>query len=182
MKRYLPLFILLMLLCSWILSSCGTRNNATAGDSTTETVPSDSETDEITSEEPNGSEKKEEHMGVLILKIGGRTIPVTWEENESTAELKRQAAKGNITILLSPYGGFEQVGSLGREYPSSDVRQTAESGDIMLYASSNVVLYYGSNTWAYTKLGHIDLPADEITALLGGYAVTVSFILNYPDT
>ena len=73
-------------------------------------------------------------MGVLILKIGGRTIPVTWEENESTAELKRQAAKGNITILLSPYGGFEQVSSLGREYPSSDVRQTAESGDIMLYA------------------------------------------------
>ena len=90
-------------------------------------------------------------MGVLILQIGGRTIPVTWEENESTAELKRQAAKGNITILLSPYGGFEQVGSLGREYPSSDVRQTAESGDIMLYASSNEVLYYGSNTWAYTK-------------------------------
>ncbi len=121
-------------------------------------------------------------MGVLILQIGGRTIPVTWEENESTAELKRQAAKGNITILLSPYGGFEQVGSLGREYPSSDVRQTAESGDIMLYASSNVVLFYGSNTWAYTKLGHIDLPADEITALLGGDAVTVSFILNYPDT
>lgn len=121
-------------------------------------------------------------MGVLILQIGGRTIPVTWEENESTAELKRQAAKGNITILLSPYGDFEQVGSLGREYPSSDVRQTAESGDIMLYASSNVVLYYGSNTWAYTKLGHIDLPADEITALLGGDAVTVSFILNFPDT
>ena len=58
MKRYLPLFILLMLLCSWILSSCGTRNNATAGDSTTETVPSDSETDEITSEEPNDSEKR----------------------------------------------------------------------------------------------------------------------------
>lgn len=126
--------------------------------------------------------KKEEHMGVLTLQIGGRIIPVTWEENESTAELRRQAAKGNITIPLSPYGGFEQVGSLGREYPSSDVRQTAESGDIMLYASSNVVLYYGSNTWAYTKLGHIDLPADEITALLGGDAVTVSFILNYPDT
>ncbi len=122
-------------------------------------------------------------MGVLILQIGGRTIPVTWEENESIAELKRQAAKGgNISILLSPYGGFEQVGSLGRTYPASDVRQTAESGDIMLYASSNVVLYYGSNTWAYTKLGHIDLPADEITALLGGDAVTVSFILNFPDT
>ena len=182
MKRYLPLFILLLLLCSWILSSCGTRDNATAGSSTAETVPSDSGTGEITSETPTDSEKAEEHMGILTLQIGGRTIPVTWEENESTAELKRQAAKGNITIPLSPYSGFEQVGSLGRTYPASDVRQTAENGDIMLYASSNVVLFYGSNTWAYTKLGHIDLPADEITALLGGDAVTVSFILNYPDT
>lgn len=43
-------------------------------------------------------------MGILTLQIDGRIIPVTWEENESTAELKRQAAKGNITILLSPYG------------------------------------------------------------------------------
>ena len=89
MKRYLPLFILFLLLCSWILSSCGTRDNATTGASTAETVPSDSGAGEITSEEPNGSEKKEEHMGVLILQIGGRTIPVTWEENESTAELRR---------------------------------------------------------------------------------------------
>ena len=52
-------------------------------------------------------------MGVLILKIGGRTIPVTWEENESTAELKRQAAKGNITILFkgdeSLIGTFQNV-------------------------------------------------------------------------
>lgn len=174
MKRYLPLFILLLLLCSWILYSCGTRENATTGGSTAETTPSDSGTDEITSEEPSDSEKAEEHMGVLTLQIGERTIPVTWEENESTAELKRQVAKGSITIPLSPYGGFEQVGSLGREYPASDVQQTAESGDIMLYASSNVVLFYGSNTWAYTKLGHIDLPADEITALLGGDAVTLT--------
>ena len=182
MKRYLPLFILLLLLCSWVMSSCGTRDSATAGGSTAETVPSDSGTGEIKSEKPTDSEKAEENMGILTLQIGERTITVTWEEKESTAELRQQAEKGNITIPLSPYGGFEQVGSLGRTYPASDVRQTAESGDIMLYASSNVVLFYGSNTWAYTKLGHIDLPADEITALLGGDAVTVSFILNYPDT
>ena len=174
MKRYLPLFILLLLLCTWVLSSCGTRDDAAAGGSTAETAPSDSGTGEITSETSTDSEKAEEHMGILTMQIGGRTMPVTWEENESTAELRRQAAKGNITIPLSSYGGFEQVGSLGRTYPTSDVRQTAESGDIMLYASSNVVLFYGSNTWAYTKLGHIDLPADEITSLLGGDAVTLT--------
>ena len=70
MKRYLPLFILLLLLCSWILYSCGTRENATTGGSTAETTPSDSGTDEITSEEPSDSEKAEEHMGVLTLQIG----------------------------------------------------------------------------------------------------------------
>lgn len=136
------------------------------------------ETEESTSEIPSTGEKEEEATGTLTLKINGQTVPVTWEENESTAELRCQAAKGDISIRLSPYGGFEQVGSLGRNYSSNDVRQTAKSGDIMLYSSSNIVLFYGSNTWAYTKLGHIELSPGEITALLVGDEVTITITVS----
>ena len=29
------------------------------------------------------------------------------------------------------------------------------------------MVFYGSNSWAYTKLGHIDLSEEELTQLLG---------------
>ena len=80
----------------------------------------------------------------------------------------------NPVVALSPYGGFEQVGSLGRSYPANDTRTTTKSGDIMLYASDQIVLFYGENTWAYTRLGKIDLPDDEVTRLLTQDNITLT--------
>lgn len=42
---------------------------------------------------------------------------------------------------------------------------TAYSGDIVLYNDKNIVLFYGSNTWSYTSIGHINLPEKEIKEL-----------------
>lgn len=99
---------------------------------------------------------------------------VTWEDNESVAELKKQAEQGAITVQMSKYGGFEQVGSLGRRYPSNDSQITTQNGDIVLYSSSNIVLFYGSNSWAYTRLGKINLLSSEVTEILGNQNVTIS--------
>ena len=44
---------------------------------------------------------------------------------------------------------------------------TAQPGDIVLYSGNQLVVFFGSNSWRYTKLGHInDLSADELTVLL----------------
>lgn len=64
---------------------------------------------------------------------------------------------------MSIYGGFEQVGSLGKAITSSDTSITTSSGDICLYQSNQIVIFYGSNTWSYTKLGHISLSKSELT-------------------
>lgn len=119
----------------------------------------------------NNSEPKETEMTV---KINGQEIPVTWEDNESVAELKRQAQQGDVTVQMSMYGGFEQVGALGRSYPSADTRITTQNGDIVLYASNQIVMFYGSNTWSYTRLGKIDLSNDEVTDLLSNGNVTLT--------
>ena len=37
----------------------------------------------------------------------------------------------------------------------------------MLYSGNQIVIFYDSNAWAYTKLGHVELPAEEMTGLLG---------------
>ena len=110
----------------------------------------------------------------LILKIDSKTIPVIWEDNDSVKELKKQAEKAEINISMSNYGGFEQVGHLGKAYPSNDRRINAEKGDIMLYSSNQIVVFYGKNTWSYTKLGKITLDPDEVTTLLDNKGVTLT--------
>ena len=113
----------------------------------------------------SGDEKQEETD--MRMKIGDTEVPVTWEDNASVDALKELAAEDDLIISMSMYGGFEQVGDVGQEIVSDDTRITTEAGDIVLYARDRIVVFYGSNTWEYTRLGHIDLPAEEMQELLG---------------
>lgn len=115
----------------------------------------------------------------LTLSVDGTQLRVKWENNSSVSALKELAADGNLTIKAHQYGGFEQVGSLPQRIESNDVHMTAEPGDIMLYSSNSVVVYYGTNTWAYTKLGHIEnLSEAQLQELLSGETVTLTFSLS----
>lgn len=115
----------------------------------------------------------------LTLSVDGTQLRVKWENNASVLALKELAADGNLTIKAHQYGGFEQVGSLPQRIESNDVHMTAEPGDIMLYSSNSVVVYYGTNTWSYTKLGHIEnLSEAELQELLSGETVTLTFSLS----
>ena len=99
----------------------------------------------------------------IRLCLNGEEIPVTWEENDAVEALRGLLP---LRVELSPYGGFEQVGALGDSLPRNDTEITTEPGDIMLYSGNQIVLFYGSNTWQYTRLGRIELPADELEPLL----------------
>ena len=107
----------------------------------------------------------------MIFRIDGREVPVEWENNKAVQELEKQ---GNITVEMSMYGGFEQVGSLGRRYPSQDRHIRTKNGDIVLYSSDQLVVFYGSNSWSYTKLGRMKLPAAEVKELLSNGNVTIT--------
>lgn len=77
------------------------------------------------------------------------------------------AQNGAIEVFASRYGGFEQVGSLSQSFSRNDVQTTTQPGDIVLYSGNQLVIFFGSNSWSYTKLGHIKgLPADELAVLL----------------
>ena len=101
-------------------------------------------------------------------------VAVDWEENESVEALKELATE-DLTIEMSMYGGFEQVGSIGQSLPRSDTQTTTASGDIVLYSGDQLVVFYGSNTWAYTRLGKIvDKTPEEMEELLGNGDVTIT--------
>ena len=108
----------------------------------------------------------------MVLRIGETAVPVTWEDNPSVKAL------GDIlplTIQMSMYGGFEQVGSIGQSITRNDTQITTEPGDIVLYSGNQIVIFYGSNSWSYTRLGHVDLTREEMAELLskGNVSITI---------
>ena len=110
----------------------------------------------------------------MQMMIGETPVTVAWEDNESVEALKTLAAEG-LTIEMSMYGGFEQVGSIGQSLPRDDQQTTTTSGDIVLYSGNQLVVFYGSNSWAYTRLGHItDQTPEQMKALLGNGDVTIT--------
>lgn len=112
--------------------------------------------------------EKDDTMKMTIEKT---EVPVIWEDNESVDALRKLLP---LTINMSMYGGFEQVGAIGKQLPRNDKKTTTSAGDIVLYAGDQLVVFYGSNSWAYTRLGHIDLSEREMTKLLGNGDVTIT--------
>lgn len=118
--------------------------------------------------------KEKEDMNLKLL-INETQISVLWEDNDSVKALYEYANNNTLTIDMRMYGGFEQVGSLGINLPTDDKNITTKAGDIVLYNGNQIVVFYGSNTWSYTKLGQVEnASADYMKQLLDNGGVTVS--------
>ncbi len=121
------------------------------------------------------AEKEEKPVETTLhLYINEQEVPVSWQNNRSVSALKQLAGTEGLKVSMSMYGGFEQVGDLGAKLESNDRETTTGCGDIVLYSSRNIVIFYGSNSWSYTRLGHVDLSEEEIRNLLGQKDVTVT--------
>ena len=142
-----------------------------------ETKSSDDETDDqkqtIVMNDSNDFEKDAN----MIMTIGDTKVDVSWEENDSVRELREHASMG-LSIQMSMYGGFEQVGSIGQSVTRNDKQTTTEPGDIVLYSGNQLVVFYGSNSWSYTRLGKINLSDEELENLLGNGDVTITLSME----
>ena len=114
----------------------------------------------------------------IVLSIDGKNIEVDWKDNKSVDALKELIKDKPLIIKMKKYGGFEQVGSVGKTLPSSDKEITTSPGDIVLYSSDQIVVFYGSNTWDYTELGKINMSKSDLKDLLGNNNVTLKLELK----
>ena len=131
------------------------------------------------SEEPITTESAPKEDSALKMEIAGTPVTVDWEDNGSVEALKELCKDGGLTIDMSMYGGFEQVGPIGTNLPRNDVQITTSSGDIVLYSGNQIVVFYGSNSWSYTKLGHItDSSGYTMEELLGNGDVSIKISLS----
>ena len=200
MRRTLSLLFITVFSLSMLLAGCGNSEQdesepessfSVQVETSSEPEASKSKTDIISeqTQEPvsstasksqttNNETMEEENSAMnMIVQIGGNTFTATLEENIAVNALVKMMEQEPVTIQMSDYSGFEKVGPLGTSLPTSNQQTTTQAGDIVLYQGNQIVMFYGSNSWSYTRLGHID----DLTGwekALGSGDVTVTFSLE----
>ena len=168
-KFYTVLYLAIILSC---MAACG-KNDTQAQTPGRQVEPSTIE-GSSQSDILNGSENAVTNMNV---QVGDVVFSATLEENEAVSALVEMMRESPVVIQMSDYSGFEKVGPLGTSLPTSNSQTTTQAGDIVLYNGNQIVIFYGSNSWSYTRLGHID----DLTGweeALGNGDVTVTFSLE----
>ena len=180
MKRVLILSLCMLVLFE--LSGCREKRSDALENNISEEIIDDNtefqisagelEEKEITDE--SEADDEEENMK---LYFNDTEIPVLWEDNQTVQELMDETRKGDIIVKMSMYSDNEQVGSLGKSYTSDDKHTTTHNGDIVLYSGDKIVVFYGSNTWAYTRLGKMNIPEGDVTELLSNGDITLKIAI-----
>lgn len=184
MKRLVPILCLAIFVFG--LSACGNDIKTSYENSSIQTqeiavfqsiesVDSSSAEDAQTakSSEMNG---EIEMIDKIYVTVGDYTFNATLEDNDAVRELVLMLQDAPIVLQLDDYSGFEKVGALGKNLTRSDMQTTTKSGDIVLYNGNNIVIFYGSNSWSYTRLGKID-DLTNWKESLGKGSVTVTLSL-----
>ena len=120
---------------------------------------------------------EENKVANMNVQVGDMVFSTTLEENEAVSALVEMMRESPVVVRMSDYSGFEKVGPLGTSLPVNNSQTTTQVGDIVLYNGNQIVIFYGSNSWSYTRLGHID----DLTGweeALGSGDVTVTFSLE----
>jgi hypothetical protein len=113
----------------------------------------------------------------MWMTVGERRFAVTLSDN---AAARAFAARLPLTLDMSELNGNEKYAELRDALPANARRPgTIRSGDLMLYGTNTVVVFYETfdSSYAYTRLGRIDDPAD-LPQTLGRRGVRVVFSEN----
>ena len=118
----------------------------------------------------------------MNITIGGETHGVTLADNAATQALVEKLQEGPVSINLNTNGDFEIWGALGFSLPTSNEYIDCQPGDVVLYAGSNICIFYGYNSYSYTRLGRIDgLSAEQLKTFLKGGQRNISVTLSLPE-
>lgn len=112
----------------------------------------------------------------LRISIGPASFTATLTDNSTAAAFK---ALLPMTVPMSEMNGNEKYCYLSGNLPTAASNPgTIRAGDLMLYGSNCVVLFYETfqTSYSYTRIGRVDNPSG-LAAALGSGNVTVTFEL-----
>ena len=127
--------------------------------------------------------EKQTTMSKMYITIDGQAQAVTLVDNQATKTLVEKLQQAPVTVTLNSSGGFEIWGALGFSLPTSNEQINAQPGDVILYNGSNICIFYGTNSWSYTRLGKIDgLSESELRTFLKAGEGNISVTLSLSNT
>ena len=160
MKNFLTILFPLLILIGFM--ACQTDNNL---------IPT------TTNPDNNGTNPSDTISNRLSIRIGASSLTATLLTNPTVTAFKTRLP---MTVLMSELNGNEKLYQFPNNLPTRAVNPgTIQTGDLMLYGSSTLVLFYQTfpTSYSYTSLGRIDNPSG-LAAALGSGNVTVTFELN----
>ena len=127
----------------------------------------------------NFNDNDNDDDNTMNLKVNNSTMKVKLSDNAATKALVERLKEGAITYNAHDYGGFEKVGALGFSLPSNDTYITTEPGDIMLYTSNQLCIFFDSNAWEYTPIGKIEgMTKQQLKDAFGTGEVSITLSLD----
>ena len=183
------IFFVLPLLLLSMLAACGTGYGAKSESSlltessSAEALQAESQVDvsqpESTTQVPESEIQSKENESVKIqITVGNTTLTAIPEKNSSAEAFIALLQKEPITVQMSDYAGMEKVGPLETSLPRNDTHINVDAGDVILYQGNQITIYYGTNSWNFTKLAVIENATKEgLLDVLGSGDVDVTFSL-----
>ena len=163
-----------VLLVVLAITACGDGKNAVISHGVPQTVIAEEK-----SAKPQESEKGEsgQEKSGLKITVGDHELLAVFEGNSSAQAFRALLSQGALTIEMEDYGGFEKVGPLGATLVRNDTRITTQPGDVILYQGNQITIYYGTNSWNFTRLARIE-DTSGLQEKLGEGTVSVTFSLE----
>lgn len=128
-------------------------------------------------DEPDKNDDNNTMSNNLKINVGSTSFNVTLEDNATVTAFKVLLP---MTVNMSEMNGNEKYYYLPGNLPAASSNPgTIQTGDLMLYGSSCMVLFYEtfSTSYSYTRLGRVDNPSGLASAV-GSGSVTVTFELE----
>jgi hypothetical protein len=132
------------------------------------------------SHEIEGNGKRSATMNKIKITIGSKTFTATLYENPTVAALK---AMFPLIVEMTELNGNEKYFHITTNLPvDAGKRGTIQAGDLMLWQSNSLVLFYKTfrTSYSYTNLGRIDDPSG-LAAAVGSGNIKVRFELERND-
>lgn len=121
-----------------------------------------------------GSERDKSMGNKIAIRIGDKAFAATLSDNATAAAFKKLLP---LSLTMTELNGNERFARLSVSVPTQASTPPAiQTGDLMMYGSSTLVLFYKSfpTTYSYTNIGRVDDPAG-LEATLGSGNVDVTF-------
>ena len=180
-------FFVLLVLVFMLLAAFGAGHDADTQvpieSETLPALPEPSETARPESQPESMEQASEIGLGEsesvkIQITVGDVALIATPEDNSSAEAFLALLQEQPITVQMSDYAEMEKVGPLGTDLPRNDTQISVGAGDVILYQGNQITIYYGTNSWTFTKLAFIeDVTKESLLEALGTGDVEVTFSL-----